>query len=74
MKKIILFLLVAIIALPATAQSDLTADLPYFGEQAEVYQRWLDYSGFGKVLKVHSVKIIDEAEVDTHSQNQLSLC
>jgi hypothetical protein len=48
-----------------SAQSaDLSRDVDFFRQQEKVYQRWLDQSGLGRVLKVHTT------EVD---QNKLSL-
>lgn len=36
---------------------DLQQDSAFFREQSQLYQRWLDHAGFGKVLKVHSVEV-----------------
>jgi len=51
----------------AIAQNDLSADLPFFRERANVYERWLEHAGLGKVLKVQTVDLLTENAVDTLS-------
>lgn len=36
---------------------DLTKDTPFFKEQSKLYQRWLDHTGLGKVIKVYDVEV-----------------
>ena len=45
-------------AISSFAQN-LQADKPFFDAQAKEYQRWLDQSGLGQVLTVHSVEIVE---------------
>ena len=40
-----------------TQSEDLTQDEVYFKNQEKTYQKWLDHSGLGKTLKVHSTII-----------------
>lgn len=48
------------------SQKGLEGDLPFFQERMQVYQRWLEHTGLGQVLKVHSVEL-DERSSDTLS-------
>ena len=55
------FLFFFLFPLFLTAQiEDLTQDLTFFQERKALYQRWLDHSGLGQVLKVQDIKV--EAE------------
>ena len=36
---------------------DLTTDALFFEQQKEAYQRWLDHSGLGQVLRVETIKV-----------------
>jgi hypothetical protein len=48
----------AILPIATRAQTeDLTRDGEFFKKQAEIYQQWLDYAGFGKVLKVQTIEV-----------------
>ncbi|NRB53738.1 MAG: hypothetical protein HRU41_39165 [Saprospiraceae bacterium] len=38
-------------------EGDFTKDLSYFQAQAQVYQDWLDRSGFGAILEVHDLEV-----------------
>ena len=40
-----------------SAQSDLTADYNFFQDQSQLYQKWLDKSGFGEVIRVGEVEV-----------------
>ena len=51
----VLALLMAPLASHAQIE-DLTKDSEFFSKQAVLYQRWLDHSGFGKVLKVQTIE------------------
>ncbi len=48
----------AIVALPAMGQiEDLTRDASFFQQQTRVYQKWLDHSGMGSLLRVREVGV-----------------
>jgi hypothetical protein len=59
MKKLLLsLLLLSLLHHSASAQiEDLTKDSAFFQKQAQLYQRWLDHSGLGKLLKVHTIEV-----------------
>lgn len=48
------------------SQNGLEEDLPFFQERMQVYQRWLDHTGLGQVIRVHTVEL-DEQASDTLS-------
>ncbi len=66
MKYWIILLICTIVPLVITAQEDLSEDTIFFQDQAQVYQRWLENSGLGGVLKVHTIEL-DTKGVDTLS-------
>jgi hypothetical protein len=48
----------ALLPLAIRAQTeDLSSDSEFFKKQAGIYQQWLDYAGFGKVLKVQTIEV-----------------
>ena len=55
----VFLLLLFLIPFAATnAQTEnLTKDEPFFKEQADLYQKWLNHSGLGKILKVHALEV-----------------
>ena len=59
MKKLLLsLLLLSLLHHSTSAQiEDLTKDSEFFQKQAQLYQRWLDHSGLGKLLKVHTIEV-----------------
>lgn len=59
MKKLLLsLLLLSLLHHSASAQiEDLTKDSEFFQKQAQLYQRWLDHSGLGRLLKVHTIEV-----------------
>ena len=38
-------------------KEDLTKDKVFFGQQAKLYQRWLEHNGMGKTLRVKTVEV-----------------
>lgn len=51
-------LLISSLAMPLMAQrEDLTKDRDFFHKQELLYQRWLDHSGLGKMLRVKTVEV-----------------
>jgi hypothetical protein len=48
----------ALLPMAIRAQTeDLSSDSEFFKKQAGIYQQWLDYAGFGKVLKVQTIEV-----------------
>ncbi len=46
---------------------DLSEDLPFFHQQAQEYQRWLDKSGLGNALAVKEIKLLKNgSELELH--------
>ncbi len=54
--KYVLYSLFYFFPLWAFGQYDLTVDSSFFRDQAELYQKWLDKSGLGKVLRVYTIE------------------
>ncbi len=44
-------------AQPQPPPGDLTQDLEFFQQQSQLYQRWLDHSGLGSVLRVREISV-----------------
>ena len=59
MKKLLLTLItLSLLHYSASAQiDDLTKDSEFFQKQAQLYQRWLDHSGLGNMLRVQTVEV-----------------
>lgn len=52
------FLAFYLAAFPAFLNAqDLTPDTAFFRKQAKLYQRWLDHSGLGKMLRVKGEEV-----------------
>ena len=53
-------LLIFLVTNLLTAQENFLDDSDFFQKQAKIYQQWLDASGLGKILKVHSLEVAEK--------------
>lgn len=56
-RPILACFLAAFMSAPLLAQEDLTQDAAFFKNQKNLYQRWLDQSGLGQVLRVYEIEV-----------------
>jgi len=57
MKNVLLISLFLIPVMAFGQVEDLTKDLPFFTQQMDNYQRWLNQSGLGELLKVEDINV-----------------
>ncbi|MEM1325896.1 MAG: hypothetical protein AAGI23_08080 [Bacteroidota bacterium] len=60
MKKTLQFLFLLFPFYGFSQIEDLTQDLDFFQDRQALYQKWLDHSGLGQVLKVEDIKVKPE--------------